>query len=60
MATNVDGIHHHIVEKFGSRQMRTLERKELQEFLDSKADWTKETERILTEPPQFSQGFRDG
>jgi integrase len=37
MATNVDRIHHHIVEKFGNRQMRTLERTELQEFLDSKS-----------------------
>jgi hypothetical protein len=37
MLTNVDRIHHHIVEKFGSRQMRTLERTELQEFLDSQS-----------------------
>jgi hypothetical protein len=37
MATNVDRINHHIVEKFGNRQMRTLDRKELQGFLDSKA-----------------------
>jgi integrase len=36
-ATNEDRINHHIVEKFGSRQLRTLGREELQAFLDSKA-----------------------
>jgi integrase len=38
LMTNVDRINHHIVEAFGSRQMRMLTRKELQEFLDSKSE----------------------
>jgi integrase len=37
MATNVDRIHHHIVEEFGNREIRTLGRTELQAFLDSKS-----------------------